>query len=35
MATEGGVGDWEEEAIARTVNFAEVVTRVVGDPPEM
>jgi hypothetical protein len=35
MATEGGVGDWEEEAIARTVNFVEVVTRVVGDPPEM
>ena len=35
MATEGGVGDWEEEAIARTVNFVEVITRVVGDPPEM
>ena len=34
MATEGGVGDWEEEAIARTVNFVEVITRVIGDPPE-
>lgn len=35
MATEGGVGDWEEEAIARTVNFVEVITRAVGNPPEM
>ena len=35
MATEGGVGDWEEESIARTVNFVEVVSRAVGDPPEV
>lgn len=35
MATEGGVGDWEEESIARTVNFVEVVSRAVGDPPEL
>ncbi len=35
MATEGGVGDWEEESIARTVNFVEVITRVIGDPPEL
>ncbi|MBO6084537.1 MAG: hypothetical protein J6O90_05610, partial [Candidatus Methanomethylophilaceae archaeon] len=34
MATEGGVGDWEEEAIARSVNFVEVISRVVGDPPQ-
>ncbi len=34
MATEGGVGDWEEESIARTINFVEVVSRVIGDPPE-
>ncbi len=35
MATEGGVGDWEEEAIARTVNFVEITSRAIGDPPEM
>ncbi len=35
MATEGGVGDWEEESIARTVNFVEVITRVIGDPPAL
>ena len=34
MATEGGVGDWEEEAIARTVNYVEVISRAIGDPPE-
>ena len=34
MATEGGVGDWEEESIARTINFVEVISRVIGDPPE-
>ena len=35
MATEGGVGDWEDETTARTVNFVEVISRAVGDPPEM
>ena len=35
MATEGGVGDWEEESVARSVNFVEVVSRAVGDPPEL
>lgn len=34
-ATEGGVGDWQEEALARTVNFIEVQSRAVGDPPEV
>ena len=34
MATEGGVGDWEEESIARNINFVEVISRVIGDPPE-
>ena len=34
MATEGGVGDWEEESVARNINFVEVIARVVGDPPE-
>ena len=35
MATEGGVGDWEDDTIARTVNFVEVISRAVGDPPEI
>lgn len=34
-ATEGGVGDWEEESLARTVNYIEVHSRAVGDPPEV
>ena len=34
MATEGGVGDWEEESVARNINFVEVIARVIGDPPE-
>ena len=35
MATEGGVGDWEDDSIARTVNFVEVISRAIGDPPEV
>jgi N-methylhydantoinase A/oxoprolinase/acetone carboxylase beta subunit len=34
MATEGGVGNWEEEGISRTVNYVEISSRAVGDPPE-
>ena len=34
MATEGGVGDWEDEGVARNVNYVEILTRAVGDPPE-
>ena len=34
MATEGGFGSWEEEGIARNVNYVEILTRAVGDPPE-
>jgi N-methylhydantoinase A/oxoprolinase/acetone carboxylase beta subunit len=32
MATEGAMGNWEEEALARTINFAEITVRVTGDP---
>ena len=31
-STEGAYGEWEEEALARTINFAEVTVRVTGDP---
>ena len=34
MATEGGFGDWEEDGVARNVNYVEILTRAVGDPPE-
>ncbi len=34
MATEGGFGDWEDEGVARNVNYVEILTRAVGDPPE-
>ena len=32
FSTEGAYGNWEEEAIARSINFAEVTVRVTGDP---
>lgn len=35
MATEGGFGNWEEGGIARTVNYVEIISRAIGDPPEM
>ncbi|MFA6710348.1 MAG: hydantoinase/oxoprolinase family protein [Candidatus Methanomethylophilaceae archaeon] len=36
MATEGGVGNWDdEESMARTINYIEVNSRAVGDPPEV
>ena len=35
MAVEGGVGDWDETGIARNINYIEVISRAVGDPPEM
>jgi hypothetical protein len=31
-SAEGTHGDWEEEILARTINFAEVTVRVTGDP---
>ena len=34
MATEGGVGDWDDETTAMNVNYVEILTRAVGDPPE-
>ena len=34
MATEGGVGSWDEEGVAQNVNYVEILTRAVGDPPE-
>ncbi len=34
MSTEGGVGNWEDEGLARTVNYVEVISRAIGDPPE-
>ena len=33
-AIEGGMGDWEEENFAKSVNFVEVISRAVGDPIE-
>ncbi len=33
-ATEGGVGDWEADDLSKTINFIEVHSRAVGDPPE-
>jgi len=32
FSTEGAHGNWEEEAIARSINFADVTVRVTGDP---
>jgi hypothetical protein len=32
FSTEGAYGHWEEEVLARTINFAEVTVRVTGDP---
>lgn len=34
MASEGGVGDYTDEGLAGTVNYVEVISRAVGDPPE-
>ena len=34
MASEGGVGDYQDEGLAGTVNYVEVISRAVGDPPE-
>lgn len=35
FAAEGRMGEWDETVIARTVNRVEIVSRAVGDPPEM
>ncbi|MDR0778275.1 MAG: hydantoinase/oxoprolinase family protein [Methanomassiliicoccaceae archaeon] len=32
FSTEGARGNWDEEVLARTINFAEVTVRVTGDP---
>ncbi|MDR0334547.1 MAG: hydantoinase/oxoprolinase family protein [Methanomassiliicoccaceae archaeon] len=32
MSTEGAFGNWDEEVLARTINFAEITVRVTGDP---
>jgi len=32
FSTEGAYGNWEDEVLARTINFAEVTVRVTGDP---
>lgn len=32
FSTEGAYGQWEEEALARSINFAEITVRVTGDP---
>ena len=34
MASEGGVGDYQDEGLAGTVNYVEIISRAVGDPPE-
>ena len=34
MASEGGVGDYTDEGLSGTVNYVEVISRAVGDPPE-
>lgn len=35
MATEGGVGNWEDESTAKNINYVEILSRAVGDPPEV
>ncbi len=35
MAVEGGVGNWEETGVASNINYVEVKSRAVGDPPEI
>ena len=34
MASEGGIGDYQDEGLSGTVNYVEVISRAVGDPPE-
>ena len=35
MASEGGVGDYQDEGLSGTVNYVEIISRAVGDPPEL
>jgi hypothetical protein len=35
MANEGGYGNWEDEATARNVTYVEILSRAIGDPPEV
>ena len=34
MASEGGIGDYTDEGLTGTVNYVEVISRAIGDPPE-
>ena len=34
MASEGGIGDYQDEGLSGTVNYVEIISRAVGDPPE-
>ncbi len=34
MASEGGIGDYTDEGLSGTVNYVEVISRAIGDPPE-
>lgn len=34
MASEGGVGDYNDEGLSGNVNFVDIISRAVGDPPE-
>ena len=34
MASEGGIGDYTDEGLSGTVNYVEIISRAVGDPPE-
>ncbi len=34
MASEGGIGDYSDEGLSGTVNYVEIISRAVGDPPE-
>ncbi len=34
MASEGGIGDYNDEGLSGTVNYVEIISRAIGDPPE-
>ncbi len=34
MASEGGIGDYTDEGLSGTVNYVEIISRAIGDPPE-
>ena len=35
MANEGGYGDWEDDASAMNINYVEILSRAIGEPPEV